>query len=258
MRLALKINLLLFVFFISACGAPNSIKRSSNNEPDLKQAAKINVKLASGYIQRGDLEVAKEKLLKAIEQDNEYVPAYTTLAILMSMVNEPGKANDYYQEALDIDDKNPETLNNYGVFLCNQNKIDEAIKQFTRVIQNQFYETPEKSHANMGYCLMQAEHPDYVTAEKHLRQALKINPTMPSALLAMGELGIETRRYLMARAYMQRYHAVSRPSASSLWYQIQAEKALGDQKHFVKLSRRLLKQFPSSPEAEKVMELSDR
>lgn len=255
MRLALKVYILLFVFFISACGVPSKRPQS---ESDQKRAAKLNVKLASGYMQRGDLEVAKEKLLKAIEQDDEYVPAYTTMALLMSRVGKPDEADDYYQDALDIDNKNPEMLNNYGAFLCDQNKIDDALEQFTKAISNQFYETPEKSHANMGYCLLKADSPDYITAEKHLREALKINPTMPSALLAMGELGIETRRYLMTRAYMQRFHAVSQPSASSLWYQIQAEKALGDEKHFVKLSRLLLKRFPSSPEADKVMELSDR
>ncbi|MCW8956186.1 MAG: type IV pilus biogenesis/stability protein PilW [Gammaproteobacteria bacterium] len=258
MKRALKIYiLLLFVFSISACGVLNS-KTRPQSDLDLKEAAKINVKLASGYIQRGDLEVAKVKLLKAIEQDDEYVPAYTTMAILMGLVGEPDEADDYYQKALDIDNKNPETLNNYGAFLCNQNKVDEAIEQFNKVIRNQFYETPEKSHANLGYCLMKAKNPDYVTAEKHLRLALKSRPTMPSALLAMGELGIETRRYMMTRAYMQRFHAVSQPTASSLWYQIQAEKALGDQKHFIELSRELLKRFPSSVEAEKVMDLSDR
>lgn len=257
MKLALKIYILLFVFFISACTVPGSTKRSQS-EADLKKAAKLNVQLASGYIQRGDLEVAQAKLVKAIEQDDEYVPAYTTMAILMSMVGEPDKADDYYRMALGIDKKNPETLNNYGTFLCEQNKIDKAIKQFTKAISNQFYETPEKSHANLGYCLLKADSPDYVKAEQHLREALKVNPTMTSALLAMGELGIKTRRYLMARAYMQRYHAVSQPTASSLWYQIQAEKALGDQKYYIKLSRELLKRFPSSSEARKVMELSDR
>ena len=125
-------------------------------------------------------------------------------------------------------------------------------------MKNQFYETPEKSHANIGYCLMQAEKPDYRRAEKHLRSALKVNPNMPSALIGMGELGIKTKRYLMARAYMQRYHANARASATSLWYQIQAEKALGDQKYYIKLSRQLLKQFPDSPEAEKLMDMSNK
>jgi len=104
----------------------------------------------------------------------------------------------------------------------------------------------------LGYCMMKSENPDYVLAEKHLRKALEENPKMRSSLMAMGELGIKTRRYLKARAYMQRYQAITRPSASSLWVQIQAEKALGDQKHFLKLSTRLLDDFPESPEASKI------
>lgn len=225
---------------------------------DLKQAARINVQLAAGYIQRNNYEIAKEKLEKAIEADPKYVPAYTTMAVLMDIIGEPTEAENYYLEALDIDPRNPELRNNYGTFLCKQGKIDEALEQLQKALKNQFYETPEKSHANIGYCLMQAENPDYRKAERHLRSALKVNPNMSSALIGMGELAIKTKRYLMARAYMQRYHSQARATASSLWYQIQAEKALGDQKHFLQLSRQLLKQFPESPESRQLMELSNK
>ena len=227
-------------------------------KPDMKQAAKINVQLASGYIQRKNYEVAKEKLEKAMDADPKYVPAYTTMAVLMDILGEPVEAENFYLEALDIDPRNPELRNNYGTFLCRHGKIDDALNEFDKALKNQFYETPEKSHANLGYCLMQAQNPDYRKAERHLRSALKIDPNMASALIGMGELGIRTRRYLMARAYMQRFHAVARPTASSLWYQIQAEKALGDQKHYIKLSRQLLKQYPESAEARKLMEYSNQ
>ena len=54
---------------------------------------------------------------------------------------------------------------------------------------------------------------------------------------------------MMARAYIQRYHDVKSPSAESLWLQIQAEKALGDEKHYMKYARQLIKNFPDSDEA---------
>jgi len=227
-------------------------------KPDFKQAARINVQLASGYIKRKNYEIAKEKLDKAINDDPKYVPAYTTMAVLMDILGEPTEAENYYLEALDIDPKNPELRNNYGTYLCRQGRIDEALEQLEKALKNQFYETPEKSHANIGYCLMQADNPDYRKAERHLRSALKVDPNMASALIGMGELAIKTKRYLMARAYMQRYHARYRPTATSLWYQLQAERALGDQKHFLQLSRQLLKQFPESPEAKQLMELSNK
>lgn len=246
---------ILMVSTLCACAGPSP--KELQKEKNDKQAAKINTQLASGYIRRGDLEFAKEKLLKAIEFDKTYVPAYTTMAVLMSMIDDNTEAENYYLEALDIDPRNPELQNNYGTFLCNNGKYEEAIEQFNKTLRNQFYETPEAAHANLGYCLLQGEDPNYKLAEKHLRIALKKYPNLASALLAMGELGIHTKNYLMTRAYTQRYHALMKPSSHSLWIQIQAEHALGDKDYFIKLSRKLFKQFPNSEEADQVMELSN-
>jgi type IV pilus assembly protein PilF len=257
MKLVTKIIIIISIALLSACGGAEKAK-IGKGRVNLKQAAVLNVKLASGYIKRGDLKVAMEKLDKALIQDDEYVPAYTTYAVLMEMTGEIDKAESYYLEALDIDNKNPELHNNYGSFLCKHGKYTEAIKELNKALRNRFYETPETVHANLGYCLLRGDYPDYKKSEFHLRRSLSIQPKMASALITMGELGIETERFLMARAYMQRYHAIALPSAKSLWYQIQAEKALGDEKHFIEISRELLEKFPDSKEAENVMEFSER
>lgn len=243
-----------FTLVIISCASTPAEKIKQKKD---KQAAKLNTQLASGYIRRGELEVAKEKLLKALKFDEEYVPAYTTMAVLMDLVNEHEEAQNYYLEALDLDPKNPELLNNYGTFLCKAGDIEEAVKQFRQTLRNQFYQTPEIAHANIGYCLLQGKKPDFKLIEKHLRQALKRRKNLPSALLAMAEVGIASKQYLMARAYTQRYNAINQPSAYSLWVQIQAEHALGDKKYFLKLSHKLLKEFPESEEAEKLMGLSN-
>lgn len=247
--------IILLASTLVAC-AGQTTKEKKQVKKD-KEAAVINVQLASGYIQRGDLKIAETKLLKAIEFDDEYVPAYTTMAVLMTKVGRKGKAEDYYIQAIDLDPRDPELQNNYGAFLCNIGKFEGAFEQFNKALKNQFYATPEVAHANMGYCLMQGNRPNYDAAEKHLRQGLKDNPNMVSALLAMGELGVEMKKYLMVRAYMQRYHALANPNAHSLWIQIQAEHALGDKQFFIKLSRELLKKYPNSKEAQRVMRLSD-
>ena len=241
---------MLMVFALTACGGMSKTRK--NEIEDKKQAAHVNVQLASGYMQRGQFEIAKEKLIKAIDIDDEFVPAYTTMAILMNRLGDIDEAENYYQDALDIDSNNPELLNNYGTFLCQHNKLDKAKIQFNKALNNQFYTTPQAAHGNLGYCIMRSDNPDYELAEKHLRKALETSPQMRSSLMAMGELGIKTERYLMARAYMQRYHAITKPSANSLWMQIQAEKALGDKKYLLKLTTQLLDDFPDSPEAGKV------
>lgn len=247
---------MMSLLFLVACAGTNV--KDKKDAKQSKQASMLNVQLASGYIRRRQYEVAQEKLNKAIAQDSKNIIAYTTMAILMDKVEEPEKAEEYYAKALDIDSKNPELQNNYGSFLCSHNKIPQAVEQFNKVIKNQFYETPEKAYANLGYCLLKAKNPDYKLAEENLRKAIKIQPRLASALLSMAELGIATNRPLLARAYAQRLHVIARPTAKSLWLQIQAENALGDRKYFLKLSRQLLKQFPDSPEAEALLKLNKK
>jgi len=253
MRMKLWLIVVLLGSLVACASTPKELEKERKD----KEAAEINVQLASGYMRRGDLEVAEEKLLKAIEYNNKHVPAYTTLAVLMTMINKPVEAENYYLEALDIGSRDPELHNNYGTFLCSIKKYKEATEQFEQTLRNQFYQTPEVAHANLGYCLLQAENPDYKKIERHLRKALKLRSNMPSAMLAMAELGLATDNYLMARAYTQRFHSVSAATAHSLWVQIRAEHALGDKVYFLKISKKLLDQFPESEEADKLMGLSN-
>ena len=253
MRMKLWLIFILLSTLMACASTPKEIAKDKRE----KEAAVMNVQLASGYMRRGDLEVAREKLEKAIEFDRTYVPAYTTLAVLMSMTDKPIEAENYYLEALDLDAKNPNLLNNYGTFLCGMKKYDEAVVQFENSLRNQFYKTPEVAHANIGYCLLQAEKPDYDRIEKNLRRALKLRANMPNAMLGMAELGLGTKNYLMARAYSQRFHSIMKPTAQSLWVQIRAEHALGDKVYFLKVSQILLDKFPNSAEAEKLMRLSN-
>ena len=247
----------LVVFLLSTLMACASTPKELEKEKNDREAARINVKLAAGYMRRGDLKFALDKLEKAIVFDDQYAPGFTTLAVLMTMMDQPVEAENYYLEALNIDPRDPNLHNNYGTFLCGIKKYDEAIEQFEKTLRNQFYKTPEVAHANIGYCLLQSDNPDFLKAEKHLRKALKRRPNMPTAMLAMGELGVATKKYLMARAYTQRYHSIVKPSSASLWVQIQAEHALGDKKYFLKISRKLLDKFPDSKEADKLMGLSN-
>ena len=223
-------------------------------EPDRIQAAALTVQLAVGYIDRGQLAVAQEKLDKAIEQDPDNVDAYTTMAYLKRKVNELDEAEKYYLEALEIRSTNPNIHNNYGGLLCQMGRYDKALDEIRLAYEDPFYETPYLAYANAGTCLL--DKGEYKEAEKMLRKALRDQPNYAGALISMAEIGVKTEKYLMARAYIQRYHAVARPSAESLWLQVQSEKALGAQDHYLKYARKLLKDFPDSDEAGKLEEMA--
>ena len=255
MKQFIRIILIITITGLSACTSKEEMVVDKKvSEPDLKQASALNVQLAIGYIDREQLGIAQEKLDKAIEQDPKSIDAYTTMAYLKRKVNELEQAEKYYLEALDIKSTDPNIHNNYGGLLCQMGRYDDALKEIRLAYEDPFYETPYLAYANAGTCLL--DKGEYKEAEKMLRKALRDQPNYAGALISMAEIGVKTEKYLMARAYIQRYHAVARPTAESLWLQIQSEKALGAEEHYLKYARRLLKDFPDSDEAGMLEEMA--
>ena len=248
--------ILAIALSLSACGGGQSNVKKDKAEANLKEASVTNVQLGVGYLRRGDYEVAQEKLLKAIEQDPDNVVAYTTMAFLLMQINKLEEAEEYYLDALDIKENDPELRNSYGTYLCRAGRTDEAMEQFKEAYGNPFYKTAYLAYSNAGMCLLQAD--KYELAEKMLRKALKLQPELSGALISIAELAIKTQKFMMARAYVQRYHAINKPSAESLWVQVQAERALGAKEHYHKYARQLLDEFPDSEQAGLVGELARR
>jgi type IV pilus assembly protein PilF len=176
------------------------------------------------------------------------------MAYLKRLIKEYDMAEDFYQKALNIKSNDPNIHNNYGGLLCQMGRYDDALDEIRKAYDSPFYETPYLAYANAGTCLL--DKGDYKQAETMLRKALRDQPSYAGALISMAEIGVKTQKYLMARAYIQRYHAVARPSAESLWLQVQAEKALGAEDHYLKYARQLLKDFPDSDQAGMLEEMA--
>lgn len=245
-----KAILLCLVIALASCSTTRTREFKKSTVGDNRAASEVNVQLAAGYIQRKQFEVAKQKLDKAIDLDEDNIEAYKLMAYLMSGLGKNSEAEDYYLQALDIADNDPELHNAYGAFLCKTGRIDDALDEFRTAYENPYYQTAYLAYSNAGSCLLQQK--KFAEAETYLRKALKLQPGLAGALISMAEIGIETRKYLMARAYIQRYHSVARASAESLWIQAQAEKALGASDAYQEVAQQLLADFPDSPQAAKL------
>jgi type IV pilus assembly protein PilF len=238
----------LLSFILVACTTTTTTTDGrKTSKPNLKEASDLNTQLAVGYIQREQYKSAKDKLEKAIEQDSENVAAVKTLAYLYALLGLEEKAREQYTNALDITPNDPDLLNSYGAFLCSNGKLEKAQVQFKKAYDDPFYESLFLAQSNAGSCYV--EQGEYKKAEPLLRKSLRLQPNLPGSLLSMAEVGVNTERYLMARAYIERYHAVRAPGAESLWIQLQAEKALGAHEHYLKYAKQLINDFPDSDEA---------
>jgi type IV pilus assembly protein PilF len=215
--------------------------------PNLKDASEINVQLAVGYIQRKQYNAARDKLEKAIEQNPKNLVAYKTLAYLYAVLGLEKEAIAKYDEALDLKPNDPDLLNSYGAYLCSIDQVDEALVKLKEAYSNPFYDSIYLAQSNAGSCLLKQG--KYKEAEALLRKSLRTDPNLPGSLISMADIGIKTDRFLMARAYIERYHAVKPASPESLWIQIQAERALGSKDYYMKYVRQLINDFPDSDEA---------
>lgn len=216
-----------------------------------RKAAELNTSMGSEYLVRGEYEVALEKLKKAVSADPNYAPAHTVLAVLYERIGEEERAARHYRQAVKVAPDSGDVNNNYGVFLCQTGKSQEALAYFARAVQDPFYRTPEIALANAGACELQAGNLD--KAEKFLRQSLEYNAEFADALLPLARISYRKEEFMRARAFLQRFEDVSEATAESLYLGFQVEQRLGDAEEARGYADRLRARYPDSAEAQGLM-----
>ena len=232
---------------LSGCNQVIAPSDNVNPYAVTNEVAESNFRLGVAYLKNGNYEKALEKLTKSIDADPRYAPAYNALGVLHQKLGQMKKSEDHFKKALSLNRSDSSTLNNYGLFLCQNERYDEAEKAFLDAASNPLYETPEIAHANAGICYLKQGLDD--KAEGYFRSALDLNPRIPSALIQMSDFSYNQNNFLSARAYLQRYLAVSKPTPKSLWLGIKIENELGDQNALSSYRLLLKNNFPDSEEA---------
>ncbi len=240
MRTEKFIALILLLGLLQACVTVDPSK--GRNE----KASAVNVRLGIGYLQQNKLELANEKLAKALRQDPSSAPAHNAFAILQDRLLQTEKAEYHYKKATSLDSKNSQANNNYGAFLCRHGRELESERYFKRALENPLYSTPEYAYTNAAICLLKVNQRD--AARDYLRKALAAKSDFSPALLTMGELMFNQGEYDNARLYLDRYHLAARANAKSLWLSIRTTLELDSNGDVAELARRLADEFPDSQE----------
>jgi len=209
-------------------------------------AADLNAQLGLAYMEQGNNEEALKKLLHALELNPDSPTANHYIAELYRKLGKNDKAETHYRKALSLTPNNPMLLNNYGVFLCSQGHYDAAVKKFLAAVKQPFYKTPEVAYDNAGLCAL--EIPDAAKAEEYFRSALRLNPRMPDALYELADLSFKQKKYLHARAFVQRYLDVAQPNPQVLWLGVRVERKLGDAAAAGGYAKQLKERFPTADE----------
>ena len=239
--------LMLTSTLISGCGLMPDF---SNDGMSNAEKADLNLQMGVRYLDMGMLEVAKEKLENAYDLDSSNPETLNALAVFYERIKDDEQAADFYQSAISKDPENYSTKNNYGRFLCEHGQHEKGLIMLQEALDSPMNQRPWLALTNIGICW--ARQNDTVKAEENFRRALFANPEYSPALQEMLKISYNKQEYMSARAFLERYQAVAEPTAETLWFGFQTERAMGNRQAAENLKEQLIISFPTSPEAQEV------
>ena len=234
-------------------GCASSAEREADQDK-LDKLADTHVQLGSSYFQRGQLDVAKQELDKALKLMPDHSQANNIMAVLQWRFKDYDKAERLFRKALSSDGKNPSAQHNYGAFLCDRGKINEGVRHFDSAAANPLYPYTAEVNLNAGICLMKKPAP--AAAEKYFREALLVNPKLPGALYQMARVSLDSGQALPARGFIERYFQSAEDTPESLLLAVRIEHILQNKNAEASYALRLRGKFPTSPETAQLRVLS--
>lgn len=243
-----SLTAVMLVLAIAAC---STAPPQATPMEDPAKRADVHVQLAASYLQRDQIETAREELQKALVIKPDHTRANYVMAVLQSRLGKKELAEQYYRRALQADAENSEAAHDYGVFLCQNNQVEPALERFNQALSNPLYRGRVLSALRAGECLMTIGD-DPARAEPYFQAALEINPNLAPALYSMAGIKYTQSNYLSARGYIERYFAVGKDTAASLLLAYRIENQLGAHDIARDYARRLKKDFTLSPEAKQL------
>ncbi|KGK00666.1 type IV pilus biogenesis/stability protein PilW [Thalassotalea sp. ND16A] len=235
---------------ISACVTQNFIEDKPVVDRDFSddQVATTRISLALGYLKMGNTAQAKYNLEKAKQHSPKLVAVYTAFAHYYESVGEYQQTEKSYLTALDLADDDANTLNNFGVFLCRQNRVDEAEEYFLKAIAVPSYIRVSESYENIALCYLKVEQFD--KAEHALQRSIAHSPNGASSLIQMAQLQYAKADFEQSATYLSRFELATRrftPQAIALAFKVQ--KSLGNEDIANNYATMLLKMYPDSTQA---------
>ena len=237
--------LLLVVSLVAGCVTTGKVNPMTTQK-GREEARKAYVQLGIGYLQEGQNERAKVPLRSALELDSSAPDANAALALVFQGEGETELAEQHFRKAIANSSDDSRIFNNYGSFLYEQKRYQDAYEMFQKAAADPLYPERSRVFENIGLTALalgkQAE------AQDSLNKALRLNPNQPRALLELAEISYDTQQYVPARGYYERFSQLSEQDARSLLLGLRLAKVFDDKDKAASFALQLRRLYPSTPE----------
>lgn len=222
---------------------------------DPQEAARIRTAIAGQYIRDHQLDDAKRQLERAFESDDKYAPAYDMMGVLLqqegSAINLK-RAEEYYKKAISIDPNFAQAHNNYGVYLSQVKRHEEALKQFEIAGAMLGYEGRAGALENLGRTALMLNKTEVAT--QAFIKALDTNRQSVIARIELIDIFLTQKKYQNAQMLYNDLTVLmgNNPDARVILQGIRLAKAYGRSKEQQRLTQQLFDFYPVSDEAKKM------
>jgi type IV pilus assembly protein PilF len=253
-KLAFITTICMSAIFITACQSPTTIVKK-----DPEKAVKVRTQLAAEYIKSGDLDSAKRTLDQALEMNSRDSAANMMMGILLQQEGSKvsmDKADAYFKRAISADPKNAQARNNYGTYLYQIERYNDAIEQLNVAGTTLGYDQRYKALENVGRIYLKLG--DMSNAEKSFKQALQVNRDSYISMLELSEIFyLKQQTAAATQLYEQFVRGVGQKNqgARALWIGIRNARANSDTMGMQALVNQLRALFPESPEYQRYLQL---
>src|SRR5690606_28595832 len=157
----------------------------------MDQALQDHIQLGLSYIGEGNRESARHHLTKALEIDGRSPGAHNGMALLYQLEGETALAEKHFKRAIALDRDFTRARNNYGVFLVQQQRVEEAHDEFRRVTEDTGYDQRPQAFVNLGITASRLGRQE--EAVEAWSRAIALNPRLAMPYLEIGRASCRER-----------------------------------------------------------------
>ncbi|MED5619242.1 type IV pilus biogenesis/stability protein PilW [Ideonella sp. BN130291] len=220
---------------------------ASSEQGDNDRRARVRLELASAYFARGQTDTALDEVRQALAADPQFGDAYNLRGLIYGSMGNAPLAEESFRRALQLNAHDADAMHNYGWFLCQQRRFDEAQAQFGQAVAQPQYRGQPRTLLAQGVC--QARAGQLAEAERTLLRAYEFDPSNPTTAVNLAEVLYQRAEYERARFYIGRVNAQpEQSSAQTLWLAARVENKLGNRQGVQQFGTELRNRFPQAPE----------
>ena len=231
----------------------------SDSKVDPIKSAQVRTQIAAEYIRQNDFDAAKRELDLVMKLNSRDPIANMMMGVLLQREGSPSnvaKADRYFKAAVSSDPKNAQARNNYGTYLYQLGRYNDALEQFKVAGSTLGYDQRYVALENVGRAYVKLG--DITNAEKAFTHVLKNKRNSYVSMVELAEL-YYLRQDIPAAThlYEQSVQLVGQnnQNARALWIGIRLARANGDPLQTQVLVNQMRALYPDSQEYQRYLQL---